>query len=107
MKGFYNGEIGHHPPEDVFNKNGRRSIITRSRIAPLETEIYGELEGGGYFYEKREIEFYDEVFYKVIDRREMLSAIDEEISACVDYRRYDMAEALKAEKERIEKEDKK
>ncbi len=106
MKSFFSGEICHHPPKETFDENGRRDIILRSRLAPLETESYGELKTGGYYHEMRDIEPFDIVDYVKIDWREMVRAIEEEMKICIDYRRHDIAALLQAKKERIEKEEK-
>ncbi len=103
MKGFFNGIWKHTLPEKEFDQEGNRRIIVNVCFGPLETLTYGITKDNQYYYkyEVLEPEIFADVFFRYIEKQEMLEAINEEIQLCKEYHAEEMRILLEKEREKI------
>ena len=108
MKHFFDGIWNHMPPKQKFDQEGNRGIIINVCFGPLETLTYGVTKENKYYwkYEILEPEIFADVFFKYIDKQEMLKAMEEEIQSCKEHHAEELITLLEKEKQKILKEEK-
>ncbi|OVE69044.1 hypothetical protein CCS79_08955 [Clostridium diolis] len=111
MKEIFIGNIYHKMPANETDEHGNRDIIINLCFGPIEATIYGITKDNQYYKDDTfpaclgDDELENE--YRIISKSEMLEAINSEIRVCELNGGNAIAEALKLEREKIERRQKK
>ena len=106
MNGIFIGNFYHCMPSEMFDKDGKRTIINYYCFGPIEVVKYGVTSINEYYFDYIYPEFWgdDELEYEdnIITKKEMLNAIDREIELCERNGAINIVKALIGEKKLIE-----
>ncbi|NRU38512.1 hypothetical protein BJV39_002607 [Clostridium beijerinckii] len=107
MKGIFIGNIYNKIPANETDEHGNRDIIINLCFGPIEATIYGITKDNKYYKDSTfpaclgDDELENE--YRIISKSEILEAINSEIRVCELNGGNAIAEALKLEREKIER----